>query len=149
VGDDTVLALWQEPLQFQGKVIFDGVGRERPGCRIFAVGTPDYTVTPTGANYGDPAVRRAAIERANAILADVAVARGVPFVDVWAASRAAATDPSLVADDGLHPSGRQYASWVDAIEPVVRRLLAKTLAKTLARPRAEPASRSRHAEEPT
>ena len=32
-------------------------------------------------------------------------------------------DPSLVADDGLHPSGPQYAAWVEAILPVVKRLL--------------------------
>jgi hypothetical protein len=30
----------------------------------------------------------------------------------------------LVADDGLHPSGRQYASWVERIAPVVQALLA-------------------------
>ena len=36
----------------------------------------------------------------------------------------AATDRSLVADDGLHPSGVQYARWVDRIRPVVEGLLA-------------------------
>jgi len=29
-----------------------------------------------------------------------------------------------VADDGLHPSGAQYALWVERIAPVVGRLLA-------------------------
>jgi lysophospholipase L1-like esterase len=28
-----------------------------------------------------------------------------------------------VANDGLHPSGAQYALWVDAIQPVVEELL--------------------------
>ena len=34
------------------------------------------------------------------------------------------TDRSLVADDGLHPSGAQYALWVERIAPVVGGLLA-------------------------
>jgi lysophospholipase L1-like esterase len=29
----------------------------------------------------------------------------------------------LVADDGLHPSGAQYARWVDRIAPVVEALI--------------------------
>jgi lysophospholipase L1-like esterase len=32
-------------------------------------------------------------------------------------------DRSLVADDGLHPSGRQYALWVGRVAPVVAELL--------------------------
>jgi len=30
-----------------------------------------------------------------------------------------------VADDGLHPSGKQYALWVDRIAPVVEELLVR------------------------
>jgi lysophospholipase L1-like esterase len=30
-----------------------------------------------------------------------------------------------VADDGLHPSGAQYALWVERIGPVVARLIAE------------------------
>ena len=39
--------------------------------------------------------------------------------EIFAISQQAADDPDLVAKDGLHPSGAQYALWVDAIEPVV------------------------------
>ena len=39
-------------------------------------------------------------------------------------SREAATDRSLVASDGLHPSGAQYARWVERLLPVVEGLLA-------------------------
>ena len=35
----------------------------------------------------------------------------------------AARDRSLVADDGLHPSGAQYGLWVERIAPVVAGLL--------------------------
>jgi acyl-CoA thioesterase I len=95
------------------------VGRDR----LLLVTTPDYTVTPAGADYGEPAARRAAIERFNAILAVEAVVRGIALVDIFDISERAATDRSLVASDGLHPSGAQYALWVERIAPVVADLL--------------------------
>jgi lysophospholipase L1-like esterase len=93
--------------------------------RLVTISTPDYTVTPAGADYGDPATVRAGIERVNAVMAAHAARRGIAHVDVLAISRRAAAAPDFVAADGLHPSGRQYAAWVDAIEPVVRDLLAR------------------------
>jgi lysophospholipase L1-like esterase len=91
--------------------------------RIVVVATPDYTVTPQGAAYGEPALQAAAIRRNNEILEELAAARGIAFVDIHDLSLLAASDPSLVAGDGLHPSGAQYALWVDRIAPVVGDLL--------------------------
>jgi acyl-CoA thioesterase I len=93
--------------------------------RVITVATPDYTVTPAGADYGDPGQRAAGIRRVNAALAELAADRGVRFVDIHDLSLAAGTDRSLVAGDGLHPSGAQYTRWVDRITPVVRELLAQ------------------------
>ena len=93
------------------------------GLRIIAVATPDYTVTPSGASFGDPRRRSAGIVTNNTILRDLADARGIAFVDIFDLSRRAGDDHALVARDGLHPSGAQYSLWVDRIEPVVRGLL--------------------------
>ena len=91
---------------------------------VVCVATPDYTATPQGAAFGSPAQQRAGIQRVNAILRDACEARGIRFVpDIFEISQRAATDRSLVAGDGLHPSGLQYALWVDAIQPVVEGLL--------------------------
>jgi lysophospholipase L1-like esterase len=95
-----------------------------PADHVVCVATPDYTVTPQGAAFGSPAQQRAGIERVNAILREGCEARGIRFVpDIFEISQRAATDRSLVAGDGLHPSGPQYALWVDAIQPVVEELL--------------------------
>ena len=96
-----------------------------PPDRIVTVATPDYTVTPQGAAYGDPAAQSAAIRRNNAILERLAAQRGIAYVDTFDLSLRAAGDRSLVADDGLHPSGAQYALWVDRIAPVVEVLLGR------------------------
>jgi lysophospholipase L1-like esterase len=93
--------------------------------RLVAVSTPDYTVTPQGAAYGDPLVQAAAIQRFNAILGQLAAERGVAFVDIHDLSLRAADDRALVADDGLHPSGAQYALWVERIAPMVAELLVR------------------------
>jgi lysophospholipase L1-like esterase len=83
-------------------------------------------VTPAGADYGDPATQRAAIVRVNGILREASAARSVRWVGgIFEISSAAATDRTLVAPDGLHPSGAQYERWVtERIEPAVRELLA-------------------------
>lgn len=96
-----------------------------PAARIVAVATPDYTVTPQGAAYGDPERQAAGIRRNNEILRELAAARGIAFVDIHDLSLRAADDRSLVAADGLHPSGAQYALWVDRIAPVVAELLTR------------------------
>jgi lysophospholipase L1-like esterase len=111
---------------FRGNVatIVDEVSALVPVRRVVVVTTPDYTVTPRGADYGEPARQAAAIATNNGVLTEVATAAGIVVVDIHDLSLLAAVDPSLLAEDGLHPSGAQYARWVERIAPVVRRLLA-------------------------
>jgi lysophospholipase L1-like esterase len=92
--------------------------------RIVTVSIPDYTVTPAGADYGDPDDQHDAIVASNTIMARLAAARAIAFVDIFDLSIQAADDRSLVADDGLHPSGEQYRRWVERIAPIAAELLA-------------------------
>ena len=92
--------------------------------RVVVVTTPDYTVTPAGADYGDPTAMAAGIRANNAVITELAGTRGIVVVDIHDISLEAAFDRSLVASDGLHPSGAQYARWVERIAPVVRAIAA-------------------------
>lgn len=105
--------------------IFDALIARAGATRIVAVTTPDYTVTPAGADYGDPTTASAAIRRYNTLFAGVATSRGIAVVDIYDLSLRAAEDRSLVATDGLHPSGAQYTLWVERILPVVESLLGR------------------------
>jgi lysophospholipase L1-like esterase len=105
-----------------GLILDELVARVGAG-RLLVVTTPDYTVTPAGGDYGDPAAQAAGIRAANAVLTSQAEARGIAVVDVYDLSLLAGTDRSLVARDGLHPSGSQYALWVERLVPVVQALL--------------------------
>jgi acyl-CoA thioesterase I len=93
--------------------------------RIVTVSVPDYTVTPAGGQFGDPADQHDGIVAANAVMARLAGERGIAFVDIFDLSLRAAADRRLVAEDGLHPSGAQYALWVERIAPVVDALLRR------------------------
>jgi lysophospholipase L1-like esterase len=121
VVQDVPDALYRANLE----AIFDDLLRRLPRTRVLAVTTPDYTVTPAGRDYGDPDVRRAGIVLVNHSLREVAAERGIAVVDIFDLSQRAATERSLVAGDGLHPSGEQYALWVDRIAPAVRELLSR------------------------
>lgn len=103
--------------------ILDDLLRRLPARAIVTVSTPDYTVTPAGADFGEPSVRSAAIRAANDALRSLALERSIAFVDIHDLSLRAAADRSLVASDGLHPSGAQYALWVERLVPVVGDLL--------------------------
>jgi acyl-CoA thioesterase I len=105
--------------------ILDELLARLPARRIVTVAIPDYTVTPAGADYGDPRRQHDGIVANNAIMARLAAARGIAYVDTFDISLRAAGDRSLIADDGLHPSGRQYAAWVERILPFVERLLGR------------------------
>ena len=110
---------------YEGNVvtILDMLLERLPRGRIVTVAIPDYTVTPAGGDYGDPASQHDGIVANNAIMARLATERGIAYVDTFDMSLRAAGDRSLVADDGLHPSAVQYALWVERIAPVVARLI--------------------------
>jgi lysophospholipase L1-like esterase len=123
--NDIVQDVPEQTFRANAATILDELlGRLTPD-RIVVVATPDYTVTPQGAAYGDPRTKSAEIRRFNDALRELARARGVAYVDIHDLSVRVADDPTLVADDGLHPSGVQYALWVDRIAPVVERLIRR------------------------
>lgn len=112
--------------QYAGNVavILEELLTRLPPGRILCIATPDYTVTPRGGAFGDPIHQSDAIVRANAIMREACASRGIRFVpEIFELSQAARDDRSLVADDGLHPSGAQYRRWVDVIAPVVEELI--------------------------
>jgi len=126
--NDVVQGVPEAPYRGNVTDILDALVRQVGASRVLVVTTPDYTVTPAGADYGDPATQAAAIRRNNAINTELAEARGIAVVDIYDLSLRAGEDRSLVASDGLHPSGAQYALWVERIAPVVAGIVARAAA---------------------
>jgi lysophospholipase L1-like esterase len=78
--------------------------------RVIVVLIPDWGVTPFGKRSGRATIGTE-IDEFNATAREISEARGVAFVDITPYSRKAAHDESLIAGDGLHPSGAMYAEW--------------------------------------
>ena len=123
--NDVVQGVPEATFRTNAASILDDLRLRLTPDRIVVVSTPDYTVTPQGAAYGDPDAQSEAIRRNNEILNELAADRGVAWVDIHDLSLRARDDRAMVADDGLHPSGAQYALWVDRITPVVCRLIGR------------------------
>ena len=91
--------------------------------RVFVLSIPDYSVT-TFARNADTAKIAREIDEFNRINKEITMAAGIVYIDITPGSREGRTDASLIAGDGLHPSGKEYAKWAallaDAMAPVLR-----------------------------
>ena len=87
---------------------------------VFVVSIPDWGVTPFAKQSGrDPKIIAQEIDSFNAVNKEETLALGITYTDITPASRNANTDPALIAKDGLHPSGKMYADWANALAPKI------------------------------
>ncbi len=114
-----------ETYQANVRTILDDLLGRLPASRILVVSTPDYTLTPEGTRDDHAASKSSEIARFNEILHDETTTRGIGWVDISTVADRVPDDPSLVAQDGLHPSGKQYSAWVELIAPVARESLTR------------------------
>lgn len=86
------------------------------GANVFVLSIPDWGVMPfaEGRNRKQIALE---IDQFNAVIQTACRDRNIAFFDITPISREAETNPILVANDGLHPSGEMYARWVDTLLP--------------------------------
>ncbi|MBI5947503.1 MAG: SGNH/GDSL hydrolase family protein [Chloroflexi bacterium] len=90
---------------------------------VVVVSIPDWSVTPF-AEGRDRAAIREALDDFNLIEFGVLVSREFPhYANVTPSSEAMGTDPSLVAADGLHPSGKLHAAWAELVSHSANHLL--------------------------
>lgn len=86
--------------------------------RVFVLSIPDYSVTPFAQN-SDKAKIASEIDQFNAINLYESNNAGVNYLNITGISRQAATDPTLIATDGLHPSAIMYGLWVTGLTPMI------------------------------
>ena len=90
--------------------------------RVIVLSIPDWGVTPFA---GDRDSKKIAdeINRFNAINREETEKAGAHYIDITPISREAVNDPSLIAGDGLHPSGKMYTEWSKLALPVALDIL--------------------------
>ena len=91
--------------------------------RVIVVSIPDYGYTPFGQRNQEKI--SAELDEFNAANKEITIAAGIAYVNITPISRRGLDEPDLVASDNLHPSGKQYAEWVELILPEAVEVLNK------------------------
>ena len=87
---------------------------------VFVVSIPDWGATPFGKQSGrDLRTVSNEIDAFNAVGKQETLNAGASFTDITPGSRDASANLSLVASDGLHPSGNMYKNWANNLIPVI------------------------------
>ena len=90
--------------------------------RVIVLSIPDWGVTPF-ANGRDRAQIAREIDDYNAANKNISDTYKVNYIDITPWTREAATDLSLVAGDGLHPSAKEYARWAQKVFAAIKQQL--------------------------
>lgn len=86
--------------------------------RVFVVSIPDWGITPFGGKGQNKTISEQ-IDLFNKVKKEETEKKGILFIDITPISRQAINDGSLIAEDGLHPSGKMYQQWVELISPAL------------------------------
>ncbi len=92
--------------------------------RVIVLSIPDWGVTPFAAGRDKEKIARE-IDQYNAINREITLSKGIAWIDVTGVSRLAENDRTLIAGDGLHPSGRMYTEWVRLALPEILKIVEK------------------------
>ncbi len=94
--------------------------------QVLVVSIPDWGVTRFAHDTRrDSQVIAAELNAFNAAARKLAQGSGAAWADITPVSRRCGDDTTMLAGDGLHPSGRQYAAWTDVILPLAQQCLAR------------------------
>ena len=99
--------------------IHERVQAGAPKAARYALPQPDWSLTPAGASFGDPARLARTIERFNGIAREEAERSGGAYLDLFPLMREQLRK-GMTAPDGLHPSAEAYAEWADALRGMLR-----------------------------
>ncbi|MEY5048855.1 MAG: hypothetical protein RLZZ175_2214 [Bacteroidota bacterium] len=93
--------------------------------KVFIISIPDYAFTPFGQRTSNPNAISEGIDNFNEINKNVADSIGIQYFYITDITRNGISDPDLVAGDGLHPSAKCYAAWVERIKLKVKEIIEK------------------------
>ncbi|MBA3902020.1 MAG: SGNH/GDSL hydrolase family protein [Bacteroidetes bacterium] len=94
--------------------------------QILILSIPDFSVKPEGKKFGNGRNISDGIASFNEIIFSIASERGLKVVDLFKLSQEIKYDKQSVAEDGLHPSAKEYAIWEKMIfQPVFELLREK------------------------
>lgn len=85
---------------------------------VFVLSIPDWGVTPF-AEGRDRHKIATEIDEYNNACKEISVKNGCHFIDITESTRKNGHYPKYLAEDGLHPSGKEYAVWADIVANII------------------------------
>ena len=82
--------------------------------KLFVLSIPDWGASGYSGGKDSDKISKE-IDDFNSVIQTETEIRGVPFFNITPISRRARSDKTLIASDGLHPSGKMYKLWVEKI----------------------------------
>jgi lysophospholipase L1-like esterase len=89
---------------------------------VFVLSIPDWGVTPF-AEGKDRAQIAKDIDAYNAAKKEITLAHKCHYIDITDSTRKNGTTAEYLAEDGLHPSGKEYKIWAQRLAPEVAKVL--------------------------
>ena len=90
--------------------------------RVFVLSIPDYSATPF-VSADDKSRVKAEINWFNAINKQITQQYNIVYADITPLTREAANDLTLLTNDNLHYSAKEYQQWADFLLPLVKPIL--------------------------
>jgi lysophospholipase L1-like esterase len=116
--DGAVTGAAEDRYRDQLRRIHERIGTGAPAARRFALPQPDWSLTPAGASFGEPAAIARSIERFNRIAREEIERAGGAYAEIFPLMREQMRR-GMTAPDGLHPSAEAYAAWAAALVNVL------------------------------
>lgn len=91
---------------------------------VFVLSIPDWGVTPF-AEGKDRAQIAKDIDAYNAAKKEITLAHNCHYIDITDSTRKNGTTAEYLAEDGLHPSGKEYKIWAERLVPEVVKVLKR------------------------
>ncbi len=106
------LSTYREEFEFLLRKAIDFAGGDIK--KVIVVSIPDWGVTPFAEGRDREKIAQE-IDAFNEANEQITESLGVTYVEITKDSKLAATDLSLIAADGLHPSSKMYKHWASLV----------------------------------
>lgn len=91
---------------------------------LFVLSIPDYSLTPFSAEKDRETISKELDEYNNLKMA-ICLQYKIPYLDITEVFKVAENKEALIAEDGLHPSAKEYTRWAQKLSDAVVKLLKK------------------------
>lgn len=121
LGANDVFARDPEKFKKNYQEVLDSVQSYLPKKdKVVLLSIPDFSVTPYAKTFGFTQEDiRSEITKHNLIIKEEAEKRGLALVNLYELSGSLENDETMLVEDGLHPSAKQYILWEKVMYPVV------------------------------